>query len=110
MKNQIMLLLLVSTFAFVSCGIDKTPLTEDQKKYAGKWVSTDGSWIHILNDGTGSLEHGATSVSGGQATISANQIEIGLFGINKTYTIDSPPYDEDGKKKMKLNGAVFTKQ
>jgi len=91
------------------CGFKKTPLTPEQTIYAGKWVSNDGSWIHIYNNGTGNLETGNTSVKGGQTTITDDQIEIGLFGINKKYKIDQHPYEEHGKKKMKLNGFVYEK-
>ena len=109
MKKVIIFFGLISTLIFTSC-IDKTPLTAEQIQYAGTWVTNDGTWIQILNDGTGGLKTGNASVEGGKATITNKQIEIGLFGINKVYQIEKPPYEENGTMKMQLSGYVYEKQ
>lgn len=107
--NKTISVLILSIFMISSCGLKKTPLTEEQAAYAGKWQSNDGTWIQIYNDGTGSLKSGNTSVEGGKTTITESEIEIGLFGIKKKYHIDQKPYEENGKKKMKLDGFIYEK-
>ena len=55
------------------------------------------------------MQSGNTSVDGGKTTITNNKIEIGLFGISKSFKIDDKPYEENGKMKMKLNGFIYEK-
>ncbi len=105
--KKFILILLMSLFVLASCGIGKTALSEDKIVYAGKWVTNDGTWLHIYNDGSGAMKSGGTSVEGGAATFAEDKIKIGLFGIGKTYTIDKEPYMENGKMKMKLDGFIY---
>lgn len=114
-KTVFFLLLILS---FGSC-INKTPLTEEQLVYEGKWINSDRMWIEIHKDGTGDftskkpLESGKGNINksfkGGKTTITNNQIKIDFFGIEETYNIDKPPYEENGKKRMQLNGLIFEK-
>jgi len=116
MKSKLILLFLLATVFFSSC-IDKTPLTEEQLVYEGKWMASDSTWLKIYKDGTGDytsksrLENGkgnfSKSFTGGKTTITNSQIEIDFLGINEIYQIDKPPYEENGKKKMQLNGLIF---
>jgi len=110
MKNIILFLSLAIAATFIGC-IDKTPLTEEQQVYAGKWVANDGTYIHIYNNGGGDLKTSNKSVEGGKTTFTDdNTFEIGLFGIKKEYNIDAPPYEENGEVKIKLDGYVYTRQ
>ena len=109
MKNVFLFLFIAIAATFVSC-VDKTPLTEEQQIYAGKWVSNDGTYIQIYNNGGGDFKTSNSSVSGGKTTfIDENTFEIGLFGIKKEYNIDKSPYEENGEVKIKLDGFVYTK-
>lgn len=111
MKRFITLFLLVATLSTItSCGLRKTPLAEEHFDYAGKWIANDGSWLHIYNNGGGDLKEGNTSVTGGSTSFENGNIKIGVLGINKTYKIDKPPYEEDGEWKMELNGFPYVKE
>lgn len=87
----------------------KTPLPPSQRAYTGDWQGSDGTTISIRADGTGSFQSGNSNVSGGQTTINeaARTLEIGLFGIKKTWRIDQPPRTVGGATQMKLDGMVF---
>lgn len=118
MKMKTVFFLLLAIFSFGSC-INKTPLTEEQLVYEGKWINSDSMWIQIYKDGTGDytskmqLESGKGNINksfkGGKATITNNQIKIDFLGIEEIYNIDKPPYEENGKKRMQLNGLIFEK-
>ena len=118
MKNKTVLLLLLAVLSFGSC-IDKTPLAENQLVYEGKWMANDNNWLQIDRDGGGGYKIEKTSeneigtisksINGGKTTITKNQIKIDFLGIEEIYNIDKPPYEENGKKKMQLNGLIFEK-
>lgn len=111
MKNLLTLLLFTATVSFISsCGLKKTPLAEEYQVYAGKWVTNDGTWLHIYNNGGGDVKDGNTSVTGGKTVFEDGSIKIGVLGINKTYKIDKEPYEESGSWKMELDGFVYIKQ
>ena len=109
MKKLLATLLIVTTFVISGC-VDKSPLSDDNKIYAGKWISNDGTWIQIYNDGGGSFEQSNSKVSGGATAITDNTIEIGLMGIDATFSINKPPYEENGEMKMQLDGNIYVKQ
>jgi len=116
MKNKMMFLFLFGIVSLTSC-INKTPLTEEQLVYEGKWVASDSTWLQIYKDGTGDFTSKKKmenekwdlkkSFKGGKTTITNSQIEIDFLGIKEIYKIDKPPYEEDGEKKMQLNGLIF---
>jgi len=116
MKIKMMFLFLFGMVFLTSC-INKTPLTEEQLVYEGKWVASDSMWLQIYKDGTGDftskrkLESGKgdfkKSFKGGETTITNEQIKIDFFGIEEIYKIDKPPFKENGKMKMQLNGLIF---
>ncbi|MEL6179816.1 MAG: hypothetical protein AAFS10_12730 [Myxococcota bacterium] len=92
------------------CGIEKTPLTDKQKKYEGHWEGEDGATIDIWADGSGSFRTGGSmnkSVTGGSVTIKGKSLTIGLFGIEESWTIDASPKAKEGKTVMTLSGTVF---
>ena len=89
--------------------VDKTPLSEDNKIYAGKWITNDGTWIQIYNDGGGSFERSNSSVTGGATIITDSTLEIGLMRIDAIFHIDKSPYEENGEMKMQLDGNIYIK-
>lgn len=109
MKKIITLLILGLTLFLTSC-VNKTPLTEEQKVYAGKWVTNDGTWLQIFNNGGGNFEQSNSNVTGGSVKIDGHVIEISLMGISSQYAIQKEPYQEDGVWKMKLNNSIYIKQ
>ena len=110
MKKSFILLILAMTICLSSCGLKKTPLSAENRNYAGKWVSNDGTWIHIYNNGGGDLKDGNTSVNGGKVIFEEGNIEIGVFGIGKTYDITKEPYEENGIWKIELDSFVYVRQ
>ena len=90
----------------MSCG-SKTPLSEENKIYAGKWVASDETWLQIYNNGGGDFKKSNSNVTGGSATFTEGQIEIGLFGLGSTYKIDTPPHEEKGQMTMVLDDVVY---
>ena len=108
--KKILLPLLFCIALLLSGCVDKTPLSEEQKSFAGKWVSNDGTWIQVFNDGGGSFELSNSSVTGGSATLTDSTIVIGLMGLDATFRIDKAPYEEDGVWKMDLDGNTYTKR
>ena len=102
-------LLLFAIIALSSC-VNKTPLVQENKIFAGKWVTNDGTWIQIFNDGGGSFEKSNSSVTGGATSITDSTINIGLMGIESTFFINKSPYEENGNLKMELDGNVYIKQ
>lgn len=109
MKKIITLLVFSLALLFTSC-VEKIPLTEDQLVYAGKWVTNDGTWLQIFNNGGANFEQSNSSVTGGAVTFKEGVIEIGLMGIANEYTIDKAPYQEYGVWEMELNNSVYIKQ
>ena len=109
MKRLLTTLLIVTTIIITGC-VDKTPLSDDNKIYAGKWISNDGTWIHIYNNGSGSFEQSNSNVKGGATVITDSTIEIRFMGIGATFSIDKSPYEENGELKMQLDGNSYVKQ
>ncbi|MGK0388551.1 MAG: hypothetical protein ACI94Y_001281 [Maribacter sp.] len=87
MKKSLILLVVALTICLSSCGLKKIPLSAENRNYAGKWISNDGTWIYIYNNGGGDLKDGNTNVNGGKVTFEEDKIEIGVLGIGKTYHI-----------------------
>lgn len=108
--KKIITLLIIGIALFLTSCVEKTPLTEKQKIYAGKWVTNDGTWLQIFNNGGGSFEQSNSNVTGGSVTFSDHVIEIGLMGITSKYAVQSGPYEEEGVWKMKLNNTIYIKQ
>lgn len=109
MKKIITLILITVSLILSSC-IEKKPLTDEQKVYAGKWVTNDGTWFQIFNNGGGNFEQSNSNVTGGAITFQQNSFEIGLMGITSKYTVQKEPYEENGVWKMKLNNTIYIKQ
>lgn len=111
MQKFINLLILTLFISLSSCGLKSEPLAEEYRSYAGKWISNDGTWIHIYNNARADLKDGGTSVDGGKITFeNDDEFKIGLFGIGKTYQVTKEPYEEDGVWKMELNSFTYLKE
>ena len=111
MKNllAIILIAITSSILITSC-VSKTPLSEENQAYAGKWVASDGTWLQIFNDGGGNLELSNTSVTGGSAVFADGTIKIEVMGIGSTFVIDEAPYEENGEWIMKLDGIEYIRE
>jgi len=77
MTKTVIAVLFLMTALIAGC-VDKTPLTDEQKVYAGKWVTNDGTWLQIYNDGGANFESGSKSVSGGELAIRSKLIKLPL--------------------------------
>jgi hypothetical protein len=109
MKKALVLLFSV-VIAAALIGCKKTPLTEDQKVFAGKWVADDGTFVTIYLDGGGDLKTSNTNVTGGKTTITADSVTIGMGPIKKSMKITEKPKQVGGKWAMVLDGITYTKQ
>lgn len=107
MKNLFTTVILVIVI-LTSCA-DKIPLTAQNKIYAGKWITNDGTWLQVYNNGSGSFEKSNSSVSGGAVTFTDSTIVIGLLGIGSTYEINEAPHEENGQWTMTLDDNVYLK-
>jgi hypothetical protein len=99
---------LMMGMGLTACG-EKTPLTEEQRVYAGKWVAADGSFVEMFFDGTGSFKYGNTEVTGGFLNIEDGIINISFMGIGKDFKITSEPQEVNDYWVMELDGIEFTK-
>jgi hypothetical protein len=109
MKKALVLLFSVIV-AVALTGCKKTPLTEDQKVYAGKWVAADGTFVTIYLDGGGDLKTSNSNVTGGKTTITADSVTIGMGPIKKTMKITEKPKQVGGKWSLVLDGIQYIKQ
>lgn len=100
---------LVIASLLIAC-VSKTPLSADQKNYAGQWVASDGTFVHIFLDGSGDFKGSNSSVKGGATSISGDTITIALGPVKQTFQIDEPPKGSGEQLTMKLNGIVYAKQ
>lgn len=110
MKKILLFLSLIAIMGTYSClGTDKSPLTQEQKIYAGRWSTNDGTWLHIYNDGGGSFKKSNSEVNGGSTTLTDSTLFIGIWKMGSTYSIDKPPYQEGNRWKMELNGDTYVR-
>jgi NaMN:DMB phosphoribosyltransferase len=109
MKKSLSLLFSV-IIAAALIGCKKTPLTEDQKVFAGKWVAVDSTFVTIYLDGGGDLKTSNSNVTGGGTTITADTVTIGMGPIKKTMKITQKPKQVGGTWSMSLDGIQYIKQ
>lgn len=72
------------TFLLIGC-VERTPLSEEYKIYAGKWVANDGTWIHLFNNGVGNFELSNSSVKGANIVITDSTIVLEIIGLGNTF-------------------------
>lgn len=106
--HHLALTAVIST-AIAGC-VNKTPLTEAQQVYAGRWVARDDTYVQIYLDGGGDFEGSNTSITGGATTITDNTLKISLGPISQSYRITAPPQQQNGIWVMELNGIAYRRQ
>ncbi len=105
----ILLFFLLLSAVFVSC-VEKVPLSDDQRAFAGKWMADDGTYVVIYNDGGGDFKGSNTSIKGGKAIFEKDSITIGFGPIKKTLKITERPKQLKGNWIMVLDGFPYRKQ
>jgi len=109
MKRQSWILVLASALALAACG---KPVPPEKSAYVGQWESPGFSLL-IMQDGSVAyerLQKGATrSMSGPLKGFVGDDFEVGIAFISTTFVVSSPPYQEDGKWKMVVDGVKLTK-
>lgn len=93
----------------LACG-GGTPLAPADQAWAGKWVASDGTYIHVFLDGGGTYKGSNTSIEGGSATVEAGKLTIGLGPIKKDFRVDAPPTESGGQWAVTLDGVVYTRE
>ncbi len=96
--------------ALFLAGCGRTPLTEEQSVYAGRWIARDGSWIAISEDGAASFEIPNFKVDGGSIEFTDRAFTIGLGIIKKEFVISYPPKLENEYWQVSLNGVTYRRQ
>ncbi len=101
--------LILATSLLTACG-KVTPLPEDKKSFAGRWIAPDNTWIQIYLDGHGDFKTGNSSVTGGDAEFKGDQLIIGMGPLEQKFTItEAPKQGADGGWVMKLDGNEYKK-
>ncbi|MBT4869975.1 MAG: hypothetical protein HON47_00170 [Candidatus Diapherotrites archaeon] len=115
MKKIILIACLAVLFLFIGC-MNYTPLTDEQMSFAGEWVSSDAQYLKIHANGSGGYEgylpnsFGSLEINGGTVDITSDKISITFASFGREFVITKPPFEEDGKMKMVLDGITFTKK
>jgi hypothetical protein len=106
-KVMIMILIFAVSIMLVSCM--RTPLSENQRDYAGVWKSGDGTKLQIFFDGGANFEGSNLSISGGAVSITDKELIIKMM-FEKKFTITKPPALVNGEWVMELDGIQFAKK
>lgn len=101
------LIVLFSSLLF-SCA-DPIPVPHDKLEYVGLWVASD-RFISIFANGRfeykEKLGFGMHNRTESNFIFEGDKIKSVMFS---SYTIDQPPYNEQGQWKMKMNGILYTR-
>lgn len=107
MRNILLLIMLVVLLA--GCG---KPVPPEKSAYIGEWKEK-AMYLLITEDGTVSYKRlkggGAVSVEGPLKRFDGNNFEVGVGPVSTTFIVTKPPYQEDNKWKMVVDGVVLTK-
>ena len=102
-------LILLLTLFLSGCG---TPVPADKADYVGVWRSQE-MVLSITQDGSidykrqrGSAE---TSINGPLQEFQGDDFSVGVWFISTTFVVSKPPYQEDGRWKMVVDGVELTK-
>jgi hypothetical protein len=105
------ILCLVIISVIFGCAPD--PIPQDQKVYVGIWQGSN-IFLEIDADGNASyakvMEGASETVDSPVKKIGDGKIVIGYLFITKTLELTKPPFEEDGKWKMVIDGVTLTKQ
>jgi hypothetical protein len=88
----------------------KTPLTEVQKLYAGRWTAEDGSFVQIYFDGRGDYTGSGRPIEGVPVSISDDRLAFGPAPVAYVYRITQSPQEKEGKWTMHLNNIEYKKE
>lgn len=110
MKKTIAFLFVFALALFLAACGAKTPLTDDQKAFAGTWVASDGTFVTVYLDGGGDLKSSNSTVTGGRTTITDTTLTIGMGPIKKTMAITQKPTKVGGREILVLDGITYTKK
>ena len=89
------------------------PLSEDKLDYAGLWRGGN-ELIEINNDGSVSYAKvrldNTETIEGPIKEFTDEGFIVGYLFLTTKFKVDKPPYQENGKWKMVLNGVEMTKE
>ncbi len=100
---------IISLVVISGCG---EPLSEDKIDYVGLWKGGN-EFIEISKDGSVSYAkvrpNNSETIDGPIKEFTDEGFVVGYLFLTKKFKVDKPPYREDGKWKMVLNGVEMTK-
>ncbi len=109
MKVMLKAFLVLVAFLLSGCG---KPVPDDKLAYVGEWqeksmllvITQDGSVNYARINGNAS-----TKVNGPLKGFIGNDFEVGIGPMSTTFVVNKPPYKEDEKWKMVVDGVTLTK-
>tara|TARA_Y100001973_G_scaffold15561_1_gene22519 strand:- start:76 stop:417 length:342 start_codon:yes stop_codon:yes gene_type:complete len=88
------------------------PVPNDKLDYVGEWQSPE-MYLLILADGSVAYERlkdgGKVSVNGPMKGFKGNDFEVGIGLLATTFEVSQPPYLENGKWYMVVDGVKLKK-
>ena len=103
------LVTIISFFLLSGCG---EPLSDDKLDYVGLWKGGN-ELIEISKDGSASYAKvrldNTETIDGPIKEFTDEGFVVGYLFLTKKFKVDKPPYQENGKWKMVLNGVEMTK-
>ena len=104
-------ILVIVPFALFLCSCGK-PVSADKAEYVGRWRAP-GMDLLITQDGSVKYERlkggMTTSISGPLQEFQGNDFSVGISFLSSTFVVSKPPYQEDGRWKMVVDGVELTK-
>ena len=101
--------ILLLTLFLYSCS---KPVPADKAEYVGRWRAP-GMDLLITQDGSVKYERlkggVTTSISGPLQEFQGNDFSVGISFLSSTFVVSKPPYQEDGRWKMVVDGVELTK-
>lgn len=89
-------------------GCGKGDVPEDKKDYVGNWTGPDNFKLSITKDGRAEYKHKGTSVSG-PIQFAGDDFKIGVWVLNKEFSVSEAPHMADGKWRMTVEGVDVTR-
>lgn len=104
--------MLTILLALTVAGCTGKPVPADKAAYVGEWRNP-AMYLLITQDGTVAYKRlkggGSVSVNGPLQGFNGNSFDVGIGPLKTTFEVSKPPYQEQGKWKMIVDGAVLTK-
>ena len=93
----------------ISCA---EPVPPEKMNYVGEWKSKE-MYLLILADGSVKYERlkggGTTTVTGPLKEFKGDNFVVGVSFIKTTFVVSKPPYQEDGRWKMVVDGVELVR-